>query len=259
MSAVFGAEDRRADSGFELRAWAGDAPVRLGWGAAVACAADAAAALGADAEWIDLLEDWLAPETGLDWQPAEAAKDAGIEWIAAVVGSGRLRLSLPWRLIRRLPPPAPGLGLRWPALPAELVLARQPLPPEGLGALAVGGVLLLEDSFTAPWQAVLRRSGDAGGRAALCDGRAVRPVNEALREGGRDGTPCIEVRATLPARQPVPLLAGWPGEGAPLPLDAPLVLHLLRDGDLPLAEGHPMPWGRGHAMRITRLLAETVS
>ena len=33
-------------------------------------------------------------------------------------------------------------------------------------------------------------------------------------------------------------------------IDAPLTLHLRHHGDEPIAEGHLLPWGRGHALRV---------
>jgi hypothetical protein len=247
-------------SGFELRAWAGGAPVRLSWGDAVGDATGAAVALRDDAAWITALEDWLAPEEGLDWRPADArADEAWGDWIhATVAGQGRApRLALPWRRLRALPAPPDGLGLRWPSLDAELLLTRQPLPPEGLDGLAVGSVLLMEASFSRPWPVALRRLGaahDDGSDDGNDDG------NDGCHgDGGFDG---LEVRMTLPDPLPVSVLAGWTGHArrdTPPVLDAPLrlELHLHRRGAAPicLAEGQALPWGRGHALRVTRMAA----
>ncbi|WP_343640264.1 hypothetical protein [Roseateles sp.] len=250
-----------ARAGFELIAWADGVPVRLSWGDAVGDATGAAVALRDDAAWISALEDWLAPGDGLDWRPFKAGEDeAWSDWIpATVAGQGRApRLALPWRTLRGLPPPPEVLGLLWPSLEAELLLTRQRLPPEGLEGLVAGSVLLMEASFARPWPVTLRRLGDAHD-----DG------------GEGDDAGVLEVRMTLPDPLPVPVLAGWSGHpcrDTPPVLDGPLHLHLRshpgshpgshpdphpgphRRGaaDTWLAEGQALPWGLGHALRVTR-------
>ncbi len=244
-------------AGFELIAWTGGAPVRLSWGDAVGDATAAAVALRDDAAWISALEDWLAPQDGLDWRPFKAGEDeAWGDWIpATVAGQGRApRLALPWRTLRGLPPPPEALGLRWPSLDAELLLSRQPLPPEGLEGLVAGSVLLMEASFARPWPVALRRLGDGS------DGDA----GDAGDDGDTAGL--LEVRMTLADPLPVPVLAGWTAHArrdTPPVLDGALHLHLCshleshRRGAAHawLAEGQPLPWGLGHALRVTRTAA----
>lgn len=248
MSAVLKTEvPPTGRAGFELRARVGCGDtVRLSWGPAVGDATGAAVALRDDAAWIGALEDWLAPEDGLDWRPADApayslAYRSQGDWVhATVAGQGRApRLALPWSLLRRLPAPPEVLGLRWPCLDAELLLTRQSLPPESLAGIAIGSVLLMEASFAGSWPISLRRLGDVDGH------------------GDRDAdVDMLEVRMTLPDPLPVPVLAGWvvhARHDTPPQLDAPLRLHRCGASDALLAEGHPLPWGRGQAMRITRL------
>lgn len=280
MSAQRDRDATRPDrEGFVLSAPVAGGEVRLGWGPAVGDAAQAAIALREDGAWIDLLEDWLAPVDGLDWRPADEAVDDN-DWITAtVVGEGRApRLALPWRLLRALPAPSDELGLHWPALPAELLMARQSLPPEDPGLLEPGSVLLLEDSFAPTWRVQLRRIGEARGRDLLCDGRLAWPADGSsvarpfAIHGGVDGPihgatdaaihaasdaaidataeAGLEVRMPLAHAVPVPLLLGWHARDTAFAIDAPLTLHLRHHGDEPIAEGHLLPWGRGHALRV---------
>lgn len=268
MSALPHAETPpRGRAGFELRADGPDGPVRLSWAPGVDDAASAAVALRDHADWIAALEDWLAPADGLDWAAAERApSEDGTGWILASADCGgrTASLSLPWPLIRRLPAPPRTLGLRWPALDSELVLARQAFPPEDWSSLAPGSVLLMEDSFAAAWLAMLRRSGDQSGRWLRFDGRSAQ-LDAIENDDGAQPREDLEVRLTLSEPVPVPVLAGWPHEEAGRSLapdpSLPLTLHVRGDGHTarPVAEGHLLPWGRGHAMRITHLLADPVT
>ena len=292
------------DDGYALVAATASGPVRLSWGAAVGNAAQASVALHALGDWLTALEDWLAPDQGLDWWPVDDAGEAlqrvDIDWVSAQVvapggagpkEAGPLRLSLPWPALHALDEPPQALGLHWPSLHAELLLARQPLPPEDPGRLEPGAVLLLEDSFEPAWPVVLRRashhgeqngerSGDAGrgsevhgighdadhgghrgtghdtdlGRPLICDGRLAWPTDSPPRRRPIPA-PRLDVRMALPTPVPVPLLTGWHARDTAFPADASATLHLIAaDGrDTPLAEGQLLPWGRGHALRITRV------
>lgn len=250
------------DDGYALVAATPAGPVRLSWGPAVGNAAQAAVALHALGDWLERLEDWLAPEQGLDWWPIDdavhALRQVEVDWISAAVNAEALRVSLPWPALRELAEPPDALNLQWPELPAELLLARQPLPPEAPDQIEPGAVLLLEPSFEPAWIVSLRRSGaDDGsdpGRWLVCDGRLAWPV-PAVPPRRELTRPRLEVRMRLPTPVPIPLLTGWHARDTAFPADAPATLHLLTaDGrDTPLAEGQLLPWGRGHALRMTRV------
>lgn len=275
-TAAAGAPTASVDDGYALVAATPAGPVRLSWGPAVDNAAQAAVALHALGDWLEQLEDWLAPEQGLDWWPIDdavyALRQVEVDWISAAVDADAdsdsdadsVSVSLPWPSLRELPEPPDALRLQWPELPAELLLARQPLPPEAPDQIEPGAVLLLEPSFEPAWIVSLRRSGadddSDPGRWLVCDGRlawsvpAVPPRRELAR-------PRLEVRMRLPTPVPVPLLTGWHARDTAFPADSPATLHLITaDGrDALIAEGQLLPWGRGHALRMTDVAVDARS
>lgn len=269
-TAAAGAPTASVDDGYALVAATPAGPVRLSWGPAVGNAAQAAVALHALGDWLEQLEDWLAPEQGLDWWPIDdavyALRQVEVDWISAAVDADAdtVIVSLPWPSLRERPEPPDALRLQWPALPAELLLARQPLPPEAPDQIEPGAVLLLEPSFEPAWIVSLRRSGadddSDPGRPLVCDGRLAwpTPVMPPRREATR---PRLEVRMPLPTPVPVPLLTGWHARDTAFPADAPATLHLITvDGhDAFIAEGQLLPWGRGHALRMTDVAVDARS
>lgn len=234
--------------------------VRLLLGAEIESAPQAAIALHRSAAWLDLLDDWLAPAGPLRWTATAWPAGACLDTVVSDAdGAAPHRLALPWPLLMRLPAPPPELGLRWPAQPAELLLGRQDLPPEGLSRLCEGSALLLEASFAAPRLAQLRRVGARQGRlvrhaGGMPGGQLWAPGEAAAAGPGQ--APALEFHQRVGGELAVECLAGWRELPQPLHLQPRAGLWWQAGGGAPqlLAQGLLMPWGRGEALRIEQIV-----
>lgn len=244
-----------------------DTSLALALGGPATDALSAAIALQASADWLDGIDDWLAPTHGVDWQPADTPPEGPRLWGRVVDANGATvrAIGLPLPLLRRVEPPPAALGLQWPGVEAVLMLAMQAPPPEGMDGLVEGSVLLLEDSFRPQWPIALRlaSAGDHAdeGVALCCDGAQAWPAPLALPRSADDGGPHLQLTMRLPDTVPLPLLAGWrtspPGR---LRLARSAELQLVDTDEAgrprirPLARGELIPWGRGHALRVGQRL-----
>ncbi|WP_157265989.1 hypothetical protein [Azohydromonas aeria] len=253
---------------------------------ALAHALDAAIALQRCEPQLQALEDWIG--RALDWRwteipmaPAERGSQVRAAWqLDAATAAGepvaaRGSIELPWALLRTLPAPGPALAavLRWPLLPAQLVLSCPRLAAEDLALLEPGGALLLPESFDAatPWRGRLRAAGERGGAGlpvaleqplaprlpAGAEGApaAAEGLDVADAAGACGPGPACEVLLDLPHGMGTPLLAGWQG-GAVLAQAGPGAALWLREPGQPAlcaARGRLMPWGGGWALAIEAL------
>lgn len=234
--------------------------VRLLLGAEIESAPQAAIALHRSAAWLDLLDDWLAPAGPLRWAATAWPPGACLDTVVSDAGgTAPHRLALPWPLLMRLPAPPAELGLLWPAQPAELLLGRQDLPPEGLARLCEGSALLLEASFAAPRLAQLRRVGARQGRlvrhgGGMPGGQLWTASDPAPTEPAQ--APALEFHQRVGGDLAVECLAGWRALPQPLLLQPRAGLWWQAGGGAPqlLAQGLLMPWGRGEALRIEQVV-----
>lgn len=242
------------------------------------CAAEAAQRLALAEPLLAALEAWCGLGAGgaqaPDWQwrtePAEPpVRGATLRWAGVGVGA---RLTLPWALLRRLPPPPhPVLQLGpWLPVAAELVLAALVPAAEERAALEPGGAVLLPASFELDWIARLRAADEdasggswvvldpVAGVAATCaagDGPArlladARPPDDAVR---------WELRCSLPEPVAPDLLLGWRDEPLPVGLAQQVALwqvDLTEAAAECLARGRLMPWGEGRALWIDAVQGE---
>jgi hypothetical protein len=230
-------------------------------------AADAAIALHDCEPLLCGLDTWAGD--ALDWRWS-AARD-GERAVAAhlVWRGGQARLACPWPWLRERRAPQG----RWtdevalPAVAASLVAARMHLPADALGALEVGGAVVIAASLLPSWHGVLRADGEAdrapGGAVVVLAGTAdATPTAPrfapgfdaaaALMPHGEPTDPLCELRLSVPHAVSIEALAGW-RDGPVGPLGALGTLWLCRSAAAdarPLASGRLMPWGDGWALAI---------
>lgn len=250
-----------------LRLWLHDAPaprhaadaaIALQRADALLAAFDAWSGLDADWRWAGTAEPSPDPATHgwADWFPDATALDPDAAPTA--------RLELPWALLRRLdaPPAALQAQLRWPALPAAVVISRSPLPADELAALEPGGAVLLPESLERPWRGELRAAAEPARPGSGVPLELARPQSPrllartavgptALERPGIPGAevPC-EVRLAASGACGADRLAGWTGGEL---TDSSLRASLWRtDGEAAryLASGSLLPWGDGWALLV---------
>ncbi|WP_280156080.1 hypothetical protein [Piscinibacter sp. XHJ-5] len=255
-------------------------PVRLCAfiGAPVRHAADAALALHRCEALLGPLQQWSAQALDWRWLPAAGQRVSGAshgcarwqrrgEGSAGPTGAMGL-LSMPWPLLRSLPPPPAELAasLRWPAQPVVLSVAQFHLAEDELAQVEPGGAIVLADSLAAPWLGRLRAATEPvqpglGAPVALAPPSVPRLVR--ARPGGgpvhgerSDSRVACEVRLAMPHTLPGDRLTGW-RDDEPLPEPGPQASLWCgfdpREPALCLAEGRLMPWGDGWALAIHTL------
>ncbi len=251
--------------------------------AAPACAAEAALRLALAEPLLQALEEWLETLPGSveppDWQwQAAPARDpspgATARWAGAGVGAS---LSLPWTLLRRLPPPPDALasGLLWLPVQAEVVLATLTLPPQEEAALEPGGALLLPASFEPDWIACLRAADERPGGLLVVVDPAGTAVRQCIGAGEPGGVPPADfpdadrwsVRCALPEPLAAELLLGWRDEAIAVDPGWPVELACPSPGaslggpapEVGRARGRLMPWGEGRALWIESVGGSSVA
>lgn len=242
-----------------------------------ACAAEAALRLALVEPLLAALEAWCgrgaggaqAPEWQWRTEPAEPpVRGATLRWAGVGVGA---RLTLPWALLRRLPPPPPHSVLQagpWSPVAAELVLAALVPAAEERAALEPGGAVLLPASFEPDWLARLRAADEdaRGGTWVVLDPVAGVAATCAAGEdsatslaGGQPPGVVWELRCSLPEPVALDLLLGWRDEPLPVSLAQRVALWQVGPTGAPaqcLAEGRLMPWGEGRALWIDAVQGE---
>ncbi len=250
-------------------------------GGPVRHAAHAAVALHRCEDLLGALHAWTGH--ALDWRWTEtpaprmaAATHACARWKPRGDGSDPgatprdllCLLSLPWALLRRLPPPGGALAacLRWPAVPVVLAVSQFRIGSDELALLEPGGAVVLPDSLRAPWHGVLRTADEPatpglGVPVALPTPSAPRLVRgdapPSSTGGGLDDRVVCEVRLAVPHTLPGDRVAGWcDGEalGEVGPHATLWRCATAQDDAACLAGGRLMPWGDGWALAV-----ETVS
>jgi hypothetical protein len=240
------------------------------------CAAEAALRLALAEPLLAAIEAWCgqgshsaeAPEWQWRTGPAETpGHGATLRWAGVGVGA---RLTLPWALLRRLPPPLSHRVLQqaqWSPVAAELVLAALVPTDEERAALEPGGAVLLPASFEPDWLARLRAADEDGpggswvldpvaGVAATC---AASEDSATVHAGAQPPGVVWELRCVLPESVAPELMLGWRDE--PLPVGLAQRVGLWQVGPTGaaaqcLAQGRLMPWGEGRALWIDAVQGE---
>ncbi|CAG1015444.1 hypothetical protein BURC_00958 [Burkholderiaceae bacterium] len=227
----------------------------------------AALALASCEGLLHALEAWLGCE--LDPAPMEGDTAVSTEGVQAAVNAPALApagttLFMSWQELQAHGQPPEclrGDALAWTALQFEVELARYeqaPLPPD---ALRAGGVLLLPESFRAPWPVRLLHHGlgidwpatwcgpggefalDAAPRALLS--RTDAPDSPDSSDAAR------EWRVVLDARLPIDVARRLAGDVSAVQLAGEAGSHallLVPHGDLPIARGRVAPALQGAAL-----------
>lgn len=243
------------------------------------CAAEAALRLALAEPLLAALEAWcgLGASGGAapDWQwrtePAEPpVRGATLRWAGAGVGA---RLTLPWALLRRLPPPPLQSALQagsWSPVAAHLVLAVLVPVAEERAALEPGGAVLLPASFEPDWLARLRAADEdtpggtwvvldpVAGVAATC-AAGEDPTRLLADARPPDDAVCWELRCSLPEPVAPDLLLGWRDEPLPVGLAQRVALWQVDPTEAEaqcVAQGRLMPWGEGRALWVDAVHGE---